>query len=243
MLPKQRHNLEALLNANPGLNCNAVNIGVTQFNIPPPVLKTPGEYVSQYNCVPATGQVCLSPNASAEEMIAYTLFNEGGSSEGNQFSANVMQVVLNRANKILDNWGIDRSQMSRDDYARLVLYVVSKPAVPGANVAAFEAFSSPSEPPSGGSQNWNAALQIAQAVLDNKGQNWDNNLPDTLKSQGYIQNQDVLFYCSVRTPENPPLGFTGRLPEQGTGANNIVTYFFNSYQYAPSVAQWCQANR
>lgn len=236
--------LNALLNANPGLNCNAVNIGVTQFNIPPLTLKSPSEYVARYNCTPPTGQVCLSPNASAEEMIAYTLFNEGGSSEGNQFSANVMQVILNRANKILDNWGIDRTQMSRDDYARLVLYVISKPAVPGANVAAFEAFSSPSEPPipnTDSETNWNVALQIAQAVLDNKGQNWVQTAP--IQPKEYVESGDVLFYCSVRTPENPPLGFTGRLPEQGTGANDIVTYFFNGYQYSQSVAQWCQDNR
>lgn len=236
--------LDALMNANPGLNCNAVNIDVTQFNIPPITLRPPSEYVSQYNCVPPAGQTCLSPTASPEEIIAYTLFNEGGSSEGNQFSANVMQVILNRANKILDNWGIDRSQMSRDDYARLVLYVISKPAAPGANAAAFEAFSSPSEPPipnTDSATNWNIALQIAQAVLDNKGQGWEQNAP--IQPKEYVENGDVLFYCSVRTPKNPPLGFIGRLPEQGTGANNIVTYFFNGYQYNQSVAQWCQDNR
>lgn len=238
--------LNALLNANPGLNCNAVNIGVTQFNIPPLTLKSPSEYVAQYNCTPPTGQVCLSPNASVEEMIAYTLFNEGGSSEGNQFSANVMQVILNRANKMLDNWGIDRSQLSRDDYARLVLYVISKPAQAGANVAAFEAFSSPSElpiPNTDSEANWNVALQIAQAVLDNKGQNWDASLPDYSQANPDVKNSDVLFYCSVRTQDTPPLGSCGRLPEQGTGENGIVTYFFNGYQYNQSVAQWCQDNR
>jgi hypothetical protein len=239
--------LDALMNANPGLNCNAVNIGVTQFNIPPITLKSPSEYVSQYNCVPTVDKpICLSPNASAEEILAYTLFNEGGSSEGNQFSANVMQVILNRANKILDNWGIDRNQMSRDDYARLVLYVLSKPAAPGANVAAFEAFSSPSEPPipnTDSETNWNTALQIARAVLDNKGQSWEQTLPLEQRPKPEIQNQDVLFYCSVRTPENPPLGFSGRLPEQGTGSNGVVTYFFNGYQYNQSIAQWCQNNR
>lgn len=237
--------LDALLNANPGLNCNAVNIGVTQFNIPPLTLKSPGEYVSQYNCVPTADKpICLSPNASAEEMLAYTLFNEGGSSEGNQFSANVMQVILNRANKILDNWGIDRSQMSRDDYARLVLYVISKPAASGANVAAFEAFSSPSEAPipnADSGTNWNTALQIAQAALDNKGQDWAQSAP--IQPKDYVESGNVLFYCSVRTPENPPLGFSGHLPEQGTGPNGVITYFFNGYQYNQSVAQWCQDNR
>jgi hypothetical protein len=238
--------LDALMNVNPGLNCNAVNIGVTQFYIPPLTLKSPGEYVLQYNCVPSTGQICLSPTASAEEMIAYTLFNEGGSSEGNHFSANVMQVILNRANKILDNWGIDRNQMSRDDYARLVLYVISQPAAPGANVAAFEAFSSPSEPPQPNTDsetNWNVALQIAQAVLDNKGQDWGQTLPSGQRPKPEIQNQNVLFYCSVRTSENPTLGYAVRLPEQGAGENNVVTYFFKGYQYDPSVAQWCQNNR
>ncbi len=236
--------LDALMTVNPGLNCNAVNIGATQFNIPPITLKSPSEYVSQYNCVPSTGQVCLSPNASAEEMLAYTLFNEGGSSEGSQFSANVMQVILNRANKILDNWDIDRSQMSRDDYARLVLSVIASPAVSGGNTAAFEAFPSPSEPPipnTDSGTNWNTALQIAQAVLDNKGQNWEQSAP--IQPRDYVESGNVLFYCSVRTPENPPLGFSGRLPEQGVGANNIVTYFFNGYQYDQSVAQWCQDNR
>ncbi|MEW6206645.1 MAG: hypothetical protein AB1516_15130 [Pseudomonadota bacterium] len=238
--------VDALLNVNPGVNCNAVNIGVTQFNIPPLILKSPGEYVSQYNCAPSAGQVCLSPNASAEEMLAYTLFNEGGSSEGNQFSANVMQVILNRANKILDNWGIDRTQMSRDDYARLVLSIIARPADANATVAAFEAFSSPSEPPASSgpsAENWNIALQIAQAALDNKGQNWEQTLPLEQRPKPEINDQDVLFYCSVITEENPPLGSTVRVPEQGTGVNEIVTYFFNGYQYNQNVAQWCQNNR
>lgn len=233
--------LNALLNANPGLNCNAVNIGVTQFNIPSLTLKSPGEYVSQYNCVPSTGQTCLSPNATAEEMLAYTLFNEGGSSEGNQFSVNVMQVILNRANKILDNWRVDRSQLSRDDYARLVLSVIANPAASGASAAAFEAFSSPSQPPSADSLTWNATLQIAQSVLDSKGQNWEQNSP--AQPNPNVANQDVLFYCSVRTDENPPLGSAVRVPEQGIGPNSVVTYFFNGYQYNQSVAQWCQDNR
>lgn len=184
--------LGELLAANPGLDCNSVVIGVTQFNIPKPQLKPISEYVSQYNCVPTTERpTCLSPNATAEEMLAYTLYNEGGSSEGNQFSANAMQVILNRANKILENWEIDRSQMSRDDYARLVLYVISKPAAPGANVAAFEAFSSPSEPPttSGTSaENWNVALQIAQAVLDNKGQSWSSIIPEPFRPNTSIES-------------------------------------------------------
>lgn len=156
-----------------------------------------------------------------------------------------MQVILNRANKILNNWGIDPNQLSRDDYARLVLYVVSQPAASGANVAAFEAFSSPSETPTTGSsaENWNAALQMAQAVLDNNGQNWGNALPEPYMPNPSIQSQDVLFYCSVRTPENPPYGSTARLPEQQVGENNIITYFFSGNQYDPSVAQWCQDNR
>lgn len=241
--------LDALLNANPGLNCNAVNIGVTQFNIPPITLKSPGEYVSQYNCVPTADKpICLSPNASAEEMLAYTLFNEGGSSEGNQFSANVMQVILNRANKILDNWDIDRSQMSRDDYARLVLHVISSPAAPGANVAAFEAFSSPSEPPipnTDSETNWNTALQIARAVLDNKGQGWEQTLPLEQQPKSEIQNQDVLFYCSVNKQSgNPPLGFVAQVPQPGVDSpSGTYTYFFSRNQYNPAVAQWCIDNR
>jgi hypothetical protein len=79
--------------------------------------------------------------------------------------------------------------------------------------------------------------------LDNKGQNWEQSLPKDQQPNPEIKNQDVLFYCSVRTQESPPLGFTARLPEQGVGANNVVTYFFNRYQYGSSVAQWCQANR
>ena len=236
--------LQELLDENPGLDCDSVNIGDT-YKIPQLKLKHPSEYVSQYNCTPTTEKpTCLLPSATAEEMLAYTLFNEGGSSEGNQFSANAMQVMLNRANKILANWGIDRSQLSRDDYARLVLYAISKPAAPGANVAAFEAFSSPSEPPTDYTMpNWNAAIQIAQAVLDNKGQNWSAALPEPFLPDEDIANQDVLFYCSVRTQENPPLGSTVRVPEQGASLNSVVTYFFNRYQYDQSVAQWCQDNR
>jgi hypothetical protein len=179
-------------------------------------------------------------------MLAYTLFNEGGSSEGNQFSASVMQVILNRTDKILNNWGIDPQQLSRDQYAQMLLYVISQPATLGANVAAFEAFSSPSELPKPNTDsevNWNVALQMAQAVLNNNGQNWDQSLLSGQQPNPNIESQDVLFYCSVRTSENPPYGSTARLPEQVIGENNIITYFFNSSQYDPSVAQWCQDNR
>ena len=100
------------------------------------------------------------------------------------------------------------------------------------------------EPPTIGTQpQWDLAAQIAQSMLDNKGQNWDNNLPKSAQPDNYIQNQDALFYCSVRTPNNPPLGFSGRLPEQGTGQNGVITYFFNGDQYDQSVANWCQDNR
>jgi hypothetical protein len=121
--------------------------------------------------------------------------------------------------------------------------VISKPATPGANVAAFEAFSKPSQPPTDGSGNWNSSLQIAQAVLDNKGQNWSADLPEPFRPRTNIESQDVLFYCSVRTQENPPLGFTVRAPEQGTGRNGVVTYFFNGYQYDQSIAHWCVDNK
>ena len=99
------------------------------------------------------------------------------------------------------------------------------------------------EPPCGHTPQWDMAAQIAQAVLDNKGQNWDEKLLDSQKPKDYVQNQDVLFYCSVRTEKSPPLGSSGKLPEQGVGKNGVVTYFFNGYQYDQSVAQWCKDNR
>jgi hypothetical protein len=232
-----------LLAVNPGVDCSSVVPGVTQFNIPALDLKTPSEYVEQYNCQATSGEICLLPNDSVETMIAYTLFNEGGSTQGDQFSADVMQVILNHANQLLENWesvGFDRNTLTRDDYARLLLYIIAKPAASGAGVAAFEAFSEPAEPPVDGSTSWNDALQMAQVVLDSRGQKWIENYSDPSVLDGRIADQEAFFYCSVITSEDPPLGSVLRIPSSGTGVNDVVTYFFNGYQYNSTVHQWCQ---
>ena len=93
--------------------------------VPRPMLLSVSEAVRKYPCMPQEGKECLKPNASIEEVLQYVLYNEGGSTEGNQFSANVMQVIINRTNQLLDKWGMSRETMSKDEYARWLLHVIS----------------------------------------------------------------------------------------------------------------------
>jgi len=195
--------------------------------VPYPTLLSIPEAVQKYPCAPNQGRKCLDPNASMEEVLQYVLYNEGGSTDGPEFSANVMQVMVNRTNRLLAKWGKSRESMSREEYASWLLHVISMPADADETAPAFEAFFRASEPVDLNSEiqsnNWNYAAQTGQAILD--GQSLTGEASDKIDS-------DVQFYCSdIKGSPAPEISYA--LLVEGI----TDTYFFTSFP--SSVSQWC----
>ncbi|RMD62876.1 hypothetical protein D6833_06320, partial [Candidatus Parcubacteria bacterium] len=147
------------------------------------------------------------------------------------------QVIINRTDRLLERWGLSKETMSREEYGRWLLHVITLPADADETAPAFEAFFRPAEPVDLHNPTqkdlWQESANLVRAALNGETINPDPGITSA-----------VQFYCSVRKNSPlPPISFALRIPEPGAEKENTsltYTYFFTTFPQ--SVAAWCQDN-
>jgi hypothetical protein len=205
--------LDQLYDANPTIKSDDPDVCYIyeelELTIPELFVRTLGESVGLYSCVDEAPKTCLSPDDSADFMLAHVLFGEGGSTLGKDASANVMYVLTNRVNQILRARDKDPGSLTDEEYKQLLIHVASEPYYDdeGNMYPAFNAFDADVEHPKEGEigyENWYDASSIVDLAVKSRGQDFSP------YSIGKEMNESVIAYCA---------------PEPGSGFLNETIFF------------------